>query len=88
MPEKWCALLKTASIIKYQIVPIQAHQIDLISKRIAFFNQLSKHVRQEFMEQKVMIAMNFALTMLTRFAFYLYFVVFPHSMCKCLCAIG
>lgn len=53
LPEKWCALLKTASIMKYQIVPIQAHQIDLISKRIAFFNQLSKHYRQEFVEQKV-----------------------------------
>lgn len=39
--------------MKYQIVPIQAHQIDLISKRIAFFNQLSKHFRQEFIEQNV-----------------------------------
>lgn len=39
--------------MKYQIVPIQAYQIDLIGKRIAFFIQLSKHFRQEFIEQKV-----------------------------------
>lgn len=53
LPEKWAALLKIASTIKYEIVPIQAHQIDLISKRITFFNQLSKHFRQEFLEQNV-----------------------------------
>lgn len=55
LPEKWAALIKTASTIKYDIVPIQAHQIDLISKRITFFNQLSKHFRQEFNNKSVRI---------------------------------
>lgn len=53
LPEKWVALLRTASTIKYEIVPIQAHQIDLISNRITFFNQLSKHFRQEFKQKRV-----------------------------------
>lgn len=55
LPEKWSTLLKIASTIKYEIVPIQAHQIDLISKRITFFNHLSKHFRQEFQEKNVRI---------------------------------
>lgn len=55
LPERWDALVKTASTIKYEIVPIQAHQIDFISKRITFFNQLSKHFYHEFQEKSVSI---------------------------------
>lgn len=53
LPEKWAALVRNASTVKYAIVPIQAHQIDLIQQRITFFNQLSKHFGNEFKENAV-----------------------------------
>lgn len=53
LPEKWAALVKFAATIKYEIVPIQAHQIELISKRITFFNHLLKHFQQQFKNEPV-----------------------------------
>lgn len=92
LPEKWGALWKTASTIKYEIVPIQAHQIDLISKRITFFNQLSKQFRQEFKHKKVyMGGINVSCVYINqrrcKFSNFIsmYFVVqvLSNSMCKC-----
>lgn len=53
LPEKWSALLRESSTIKYQIVPIQAYQHSLIEKRIAFINQLVVHFRHTFQEKEV-----------------------------------
>lgn len=74
--------------MKYQIVPIQAHQIDLISKRIAFFNQLSKHFRQEFIEQKVWMNgwMNELIALVMHLAKHLSYDAHFGYMCVCACA--
>lgn len=53
LPEKWITLRKTAINIKYEIIPIQAYQVDTISKQIIFFNVQTKQFRESFKKMKV-----------------------------------
>lgn len=62
LPEKWITLRKTATHIKYEIVPIQAYQVDMIRKRIVFFNLQTKHFRESFKKMKVSHSHVFART--------------------------
>lgn len=48
LPEAWTILNNKATTIKYDIVPIQTHQINVINKRIIFCNQLTSHYRTLF----------------------------------------
>lgn len=56
LPEAWAVLVNKATTIKYDIVPIQALQINIISKRIVFCNQLTSYYRETFAKKPVYLA--------------------------------
>lgn len=53
LPEKWLKMKKMAMSVKQEIAPVQAYQVDLISKRITLFDFRVNLYRENFKELPV-----------------------------------
>lgn len=54
LPESWITLKKHAVIVKRNIAPVQAYQVDLIKKRINLFDVRTKLFYENFMKSKLL----------------------------------
>lgn len=53
LPESWGTVKKLAAQVKQQVAPLLAHQVDLIKKRLNYFDYKQQQYYKKFLNNKL-----------------------------------